>query len=125
MVKISIQRLPSSDVGPARVLQEPPVTCLVLSICHSTGKKFENSEMFGQYPLQVNGFKDLHECLEAAMNEGEIESLSAENSTRSGQEVSAKPAYQHDLRRNTGGEMGFCTSIREIPHLSDNQCCSF
>ncbi|XP_029704754.1 ubiquitin carboxyl-terminal hydrolase 25 isoform X3 [Takifugu rubripes] len=50
------------------------------------GKKFENSEMFGQYPLQVNGFKDLHECLEAAMNEGEIESLSAENSTRSGQE---------------------------------------
>ncbi|XP_051542413.1 ubiquitin carboxyl-terminal hydrolase 25-like isoform X3 [Myxocyprinus asiaticus] len=51
------------------------------------GKKFENTEMFGQYPLQVNGFKDLHECLEAAMNEGEIESLhSAENSARSGQE---------------------------------------
>lgn len=46
--------------------------------------------MFGQYPLQVNGFKDLHECLEAAMIEGEIESLhSAENSARSGQEVSA------------------------------------
>uniref|UniRef100_A0A8C8M891 Ubiquitin carboxyl-terminal hydrolase n=1 Tax=Oncorhynchus tshawytscha TaxID=74940 RepID=A0A8C8M891_ONCTS len=39
------------------------------------GKKFENTEMFGQYPLQVNGFKDLHECLEAAMIEGEIESL--------------------------------------------------
>ncbi|XP_022052313.2 ubiquitin carboxyl-terminal hydrolase 25 isoform X2 [Acanthochromis polyacanthus] len=51
------------------------------------GKKFENTEMFGQYPLQVNGFKDLHECLEAAMIEGEIESLhSAENSARSGQE---------------------------------------
>uniref|UniRef100_H3CKN5 ubiquitinyl hydrolase 1 n=1 Tax=Tetraodon nigroviridis TaxID=99883 RepID=H3CKN5_TETNG len=48
------------------------------------GKKFENPEMFGQYPLQVNGFKDLHECLEAAMNEGEIES--AENCSRSGQE---------------------------------------
>lgn len=47
--------------------------------------------MFGQYPLQVNGFKDLHECLEAAMIEGEIESLhsSAENSAKSGQEVSA------------------------------------
>ena len=45
--------------------------------------------MFGQYPLQVNGFKDLHECLEAAMIEGEIESLhSADNSARSGQEVS-------------------------------------
>ncbi|XP_061904382.1 ubiquitin carboxyl-terminal hydrolase 25 isoform X2 [Entelurus aequoreus] len=51
------------------------------------GKKFENTELFGQYPLQVNGFKDLHECLEAAMIEGEIESLhSAENSAKSGQE---------------------------------------
>lgn len=60
-------------------------------IISSTGKKFENTEMFGQYPLQVNGFKDLHECLEAAMIEGEIESLhSAENSARSGQEVSAR-----------------------------------
>lgn len=53
------------------------------------GKKFENTEMFGQYPLQVNGFKDLHECLEAAMVEGEIESLHSEDSGRSGQEVSA------------------------------------
>nr|XP_021534969.1 ubiquitin carboxyl-terminal hydrolase 25 isoform X2 [Neomonachus schauinslandi] len=42
--------------------------------------------MFGQYPLQVNGFKDLHECLEAAMIEGEIESLHSENSGKSGQE---------------------------------------
>uniref|UniRef100_A0A8C9W7H6 Ubiquitin carboxyl-terminal hydrolase n=1 Tax=Scleropages formosus TaxID=113540 RepID=A0A8C9W7H6_SCLFO len=50
------------------------------------GKKFENSEMFGQYPLQVNGFKDLHECLEAAMIEGEIESLHSENCAKSGQE---------------------------------------
>ncbi|NXI39360.1 UBP25 hydrolase, partial [Galbula dea] len=50
------------------------------------GKKFENTEMFGQYPLQVNGFKDLHECLEAAMVEGEIESLHSENSAKSGQE---------------------------------------
>lgn len=57
-------------------------------VCVFTGKKFENTEMFGQYPLQVNGFKDLHECLEAAMIEGEIESLhSAENSAKSGQEV--------------------------------------
>lgn len=57
-------------------------------MCVFTGKKFENTEMFGQYPLQVNGFKDLHECLEAAMIEGEIESLhSAENSAKSGQEV--------------------------------------
>ncbi len=59
-----------------------------VSLCVFTGKKFENTEMFGQYPLQVNGFKDLHECLEAAMIEGEIESLhSAENSAKSGQEV--------------------------------------
>ncbi|NXQ26035.1 UBP25 hydrolase, partial [Alaudala cheleensis] len=50
------------------------------------GKKFENTEMFGQYPLQVNGFKDLHECLEAAMIEGEIESLHSENLAKSGQE---------------------------------------
>uniref|UniRef100_A0A6Q2XXN3 USP domain-containing protein n=1 Tax=Esox lucius TaxID=8010 RepID=A0A6Q2XXN3_ESOLU len=59
-----------------------------LSLLHSLRKKFENTEMFGQYPLQVNGFKDLHECLEAAMIEGEIESLhsSAENSAKSGQE---------------------------------------
>lgn len=46
--------------------------------------------MFGQYPLQVNGFKDLHECLEAAMVEGEIESLHSENSGKSGQEVSGR-----------------------------------
>lgn len=50
--------------------------------------------MFGQYPLQVNGFKDLHECLEAAMSEGEIES--AETCARSGQEVSG-PGAQHHL----------------------------
>lgn len=52
--------------------------------------------MFGQYPLQVNGFKDLHECLEAAMNEGEIES--AESCSRSGQEVSGPGAHQHQAR---------------------------
>ncbi|XP_036391857.1 ubiquitin carboxyl-terminal hydrolase 25-like isoform X3 [Megalops cyprinoides] len=50
------------------------------------GKKFENTEMFGQFPLQVNGFKDLHECLEAAMTEREIEVLHAGNSSKSGQE---------------------------------------
>lgn len=67
------------------------ITSPLLSLDDFTGKKFENTEMFGQYPLQVNGFKDLHECLEAAMIEGEIESLhSAENSARSGQEVSVR-----------------------------------
>uniref|UniRef100_A0A8C7TCV3 ubiquitinyl hydrolase 1 n=1 Tax=Oncorhynchus mykiss TaxID=8022 RepID=A0A8C7TCV3_ONCMY len=67
------------------------------------GKKFENTEMFGQYPLQVNGFKDLHECLEAAMIEGEIESLhsSAENSAKSGQEV----IWHFNCNRCVKGEM--------------------
>lgn len=90
---VKIRHPPSPGVGPVSSLGATSYwSCLVLCICHLTGKTFENSEMFGQYPLQVNGFKDLHECLEAAMNEGEIESLSAENSTRSGQEVSAKAA---------------------------------
>ncbi|KAM3922640.1 ubiquitin carboxyl-terminal hydrolase 28 isoform 2-T2 [Leptodactylus fuscus] len=34
-------------------------------------KTFSNVETFGQYPLQVNGFNNLNECLEGA--EGEIE----------------------------------------------------
>ncbi|XP_040282749.1 ubiquitin carboxyl-terminal hydrolase 28 isoform X4 [Bufo bufo] len=36
-------------------------------------KTFSNVETFGQYPLQVNGFSNLNECLEGAMSEGEIE----------------------------------------------------
>ncbi|XP_065143002.1 ubiquitin carboxyl-terminal hydrolase 28 isoform X2 [Paramisgurnus dabryanus] len=39
------------------------------------GKIESNIEQFGQYPLQVNGFNNLDECLEGAMVEGEIESL--------------------------------------------------
>ncbi|XP_067849472.1 ubiquitin carboxyl-terminal hydrolase 25 isoform X1 [Heptranchias perlo] len=61
-----------------------------LAVGMHEGKKFENSETFGQYPLQVNGFKDLHECLEAAMVEGEIESLQSENSANS-----AKSGQEH------------------------------
>ncbi|XP_059824958.1 ubiquitin carboxyl-terminal hydrolase 25 isoform X1 [Hypanus sabinus] len=61
-----------------------------LAVGMHEGKKFENSEMFGQYPLQVNGFKDLHECLEAAMVEGEIESVQVENSV-----TSAKSGQEH------------------------------
>uniref|UniRef100_A0A8C9RCN6 Ubiquitin carboxyl-terminal hydrolase n=1 Tax=Scleropages formosus TaxID=113540 RepID=A0A8C9RCN6_SCLFO len=37
--------------------------------------RVSNIEQFGQYPLQVNGFNNLDECLEGAMVEGEIESL--------------------------------------------------
>ncbi|XP_059812834.1 ubiquitin carboxyl-terminal hydrolase 28 isoform X5 [Hypanus sabinus] len=47
---------------------------------------FSNIETFGQYPLQVNGFNDLHECLEGAMVVGEIETLHSDQSVRSGQE---------------------------------------
>ncbi|KAM4651387.1 ubiquitin carboxyl-terminal hydrolase 28 isoform 1-T1 [Discoglossus pictus] len=38
-------------------------------------KTFSNIETFGQYPLQVNGFRNLNECIEGAMVEGEIENL--------------------------------------------------
>lgn len=67
------------------------------------GKKFENTEMCGQYPLQVNGFKDLHECLKAAMIEGEIESLHSENSGKSGQEhwfTELPPVLTFELSRS-------------------------
>jgi len=47
-----------------------------------------NIEQFGQYPLQVNGFNNLDECLEGAMVEGEIESLHSDQTISSGQEVS-------------------------------------
>ncbi|XP_068187212.1 ubiquitin carboxyl-terminal hydrolase 28 isoform X1 [Antennarius striatus] len=50
------------------------------------GKTLYNIEQFGQYPLQVNGFNNLDECLEGAMVEKEIESLHAEHSVTSGRE---------------------------------------
>lgn len=45
---------------------------------------FSNKETFGQYPLQVNGFSNIHESLEAAMSQ-EIETYDV--MTKSGQEV--------------------------------------
>ncbi|KAG8008466.1 Ubiquitin carboxyl-terminal hydrolase 28, partial [Nibea albiflora] len=50
------------------------------------GKTLCNIEQFGQYPLQVNGFNNLDECLEGAMVEKEIESLHSEHSVTSGRE---------------------------------------
>ncbi|MGH0179236.1 UNVERIFIED_CONTAM: hypothetical protein FKN15_001311 [Acipenser sinensis] len=50
------------------------------------GKTVSNIERFGQYPLQVNGFNNLDECLEGAMVEGEIEALHSDQTIRSGQE---------------------------------------
>lgn len=43
--------------------------------------------MFGQFPLQVEGFKDIHESLEAATAQGEIETLTDDTTIKSGQEV--------------------------------------
>uniref|UniRef100_A0A8C7VXI2 Ubiquitin carboxyl-terminal hydrolase n=1 Tax=Oncorhynchus mykiss TaxID=8022 RepID=A0A8C7VXI2_ONCMY len=45
-----------------------------------------NIEQFGQYPLQVNGFNNLDECLEGAMIEGEIEALHLDQTISSGSE---------------------------------------
>ncbi|KAI3373959.1 hypothetical protein L3Q82_022522 [Scortum barcoo] len=51
-----------------------------------SGKTLCNIEQFGQYPLQVNGFNNLDECLEGAMVEREIESLHSDHSVTSGRE---------------------------------------
>ncbi|CAL9684958.1 unnamed protein product [Knipowitschia caucasica] len=50
------------------------------------GKTLCNMEQFGQYPLQVNGFNNLDECLEGAMVEKEIESLHSDHCITSGRE---------------------------------------
>uniref|UniRef100_A0A7N6BVA1 Ubiquitin carboxyl-terminal hydrolase n=1 Tax=Anabas testudineus TaxID=64144 RepID=A0A7N6BVA1_ANATE len=50
------------------------------------GKTLHNIEQFGQYPLQVNGFNNLDECLEGAMVEKEIESLHSDHIVTSGRE---------------------------------------
>ncbi|XP_051705100.2 ubiquitin carboxyl-terminal hydrolase 28 isoform X4 [Oryctolagus cuniculus] len=50
------------------------------------GKPFCNNETFGQYPLQVNGYHNLDECLEGAMVEGEVELLPSDHSVKYGQE---------------------------------------
>lgn len=54
------------------------------------GKTLCNIEQFGQYPLQVNGFNNLDECLEGAMVEKEIESLLSDHSVTSGREVNSR-----------------------------------
>lgn len=51
------------------------------------GNHFENKGMFGQFPLQVEGFKDIHESLEAATAQGEIETLTDDTNIKSGQEL--------------------------------------
>ncbi|XP_078195610.1 ubiquitin carboxyl-terminal hydrolase 28 isoform X10 [Callithrix jacchus] len=50
------------------------------------GKPFCNNETFGQYPLQVNGYRNLDECLEGAMVEGDVELLPSDHLVKYGQE---------------------------------------
>ncbi|NXE78891.1 UBP28 hydrolase, partial [Cochlearius cochlearius] len=50
------------------------------------GNTFSKIEAFGQYPLQVNGYRNLNECLEGAMVEGEMDEATASRSVTYGQE---------------------------------------
>lgn len=50
------------------------------------GKPFCNNETFGQYPLQVNGYHNLDECLEGATVEGDVALLPSDRSVKYGQE---------------------------------------
>ncbi|NXG78566.1 UBP28 hydrolase, partial [Baryphthengus martii] len=50
------------------------------------GNTFSKIETFGQYPLQVNGYRNLNECLEGAMVEGEMDEATASQSGKYGQE---------------------------------------
>ncbi|XP_066059745.1 ubiquitin carboxyl-terminal hydrolase 28 isoform X3 [Chamaea fasciata] len=50
------------------------------------GNTFSKIETFGQYPLQVNGYQNLNECLEGAMVEGEMDEATASQSVKYGQE---------------------------------------
>ncbi|XP_066190932.1 ubiquitin carboxyl-terminal hydrolase 28 isoform X3 [Sylvia atricapilla] len=50
------------------------------------GNTFSKIETFGQYPLQVNGYRNLNECLEGAMVEGEMDEATASQSVNYGQE---------------------------------------
>ncbi|NXR29653.1 UBP28 hydrolase, partial [Cinclus mexicanus] len=50
------------------------------------GNTFSKIETFGQYPLQVNGYRNLSECLEGAMVEGEMDEAAASQSVKYGRE---------------------------------------
>ncbi|CAH3016835.1 unnamed protein product [Porites evermanni] len=50
------------------------------------GKTFSKKETFGAFPLQVQGYSDLHDSLEGAMAQVEIEPVGSEGTHKSGQE---------------------------------------
>ncbi|NWH75575.1 UBP28 hydrolase, partial [Piaya cayana] len=43
------------------------------------GNAFSKIETFGQYPLQVNGYRNLTECLEGALVEGEMDGAASQS----------------------------------------------
>ena len=51
------------------------------------GKKFSKKETFGAFPLQVQDYGDLHDSLEGAMAQEEIEPVGPEGLHKSRQEV--------------------------------------
>lgn len=62
---------------------------VVVVVFCPAGEKFTKKETFGQFPLQVNGFRDIHESLEATTMQDEIEAVNKDAAThKSGQEVS-------------------------------------
>lgn len=63
------------------------VSLHMCSICFTVGKTFSKKETFGAFPLQVQGYGDLHDSLEGAMAQVEIEPVGPEGSQKSGQEV--------------------------------------
>ena len=60
-------------------------------LCIISGKTFSKKETFGAFPLQVQGYGDLHDSLEGAMAQVEIEPVGPEGSHKSGQEVRYLP----------------------------------
>ncbi|KAM7314595.1 ubiquitin carboxyl-terminal hydrolase 25 isoform X1 [Ixodes scapularis] len=81
---------PASEVGMPKLDQTNPMLDLFYGRfrCEgeSEGLRFSREEAFGQYPLQVSGFSDIHESLEAATTNLEPEALTAPGMRRLGQE---------------------------------------
>lgn len=67
-----------------------------LCVMFRSGRTSCNLEQFGQYPLQVNGFNDLYECLEGAMVEKDIESLHSDHGAASAREVNSAGGGRRD-----------------------------
>lgn len=86
------------------------------------GNTFSKIETFGQYPLQVNGYRDLAECLAGAMVEGELE---APQAPAYGQQVGAAAcrraaacaAASRALPRTVDGDRG-CSVRTQYKMLS-------